>query len=59
MYLEFSKNPVCDRFLKHIILRHLYIHDIGYKERQKRANKLNIPMQVQRSICMASKINQN
>ncbi|MEA5576786.1 hypothetical protein [Anabaena sp. UHCC 0451] len=59
LHLEFSKNPVCDRFLKQIILRHLYMHDIGYKERQKIATKLNISMPVQRSICIASKINPN
>jgi nucleoside phosphorylase len=53
--IEFSKNYICQRFLKEIILRHCYMHDIGYRERQKLAAKLNISMQTQRSITMASK----
>ncbi len=59
LHSEFSKNYVCDRFLKQIILRHFYMHDIGFKDRQKLANKLNIPIQVQRSILIASKTNQD
>ncbi|MEQ8755413.1 MAG: hypothetical protein RID09_18105 [Coleofasciculus sp. G1-WW12-02] len=53
--IEFSKNYICQRFLKEIILRHCYMHDIGFRERQKLADKLNISMQTQRSITMASK----
>lgn len=47
----------CDRqqLLKQIILRHCYMHDIGFRERQKLADKLNIPIQVQRSIIMVSR----
>ncbi|WP_413175011.1 hypothetical protein [Anabaena azotica] len=59
LHSEFSKNPVCDRFLKHIILRHLYMHDIGYRERQKIANMLSIPIQTLRSICISSIIAQD
>lgn len=55
MHVEFSKNPICDRLLKQIILRHCYMHDIGFRERQKLAAKLNIPFQVQRSAMMVSK----
>lgn len=56
---DFSKNPICDRLLKHIVLRHCYMHDIGYKDRQKLATTLNIPIQVQRSILVPSKIRHN
>lgn len=55
LHFEFSKNPICDRLLKEIILRYCYMHDIGYKERQKLADKLNIPMKTQRSILIASR----
>ncbi|MEH2317673.1 STAND family AAA ATPase [Nostoc sp.] len=56
LHSEFSKNPVCDRLLKQIILHHCYMHDIGFKDRQKLANILNIQTQVRRSILIASKI---
>jgi hypothetical protein len=59
LHSQFSKNPVCDRLLKQIILRHCYMHDIGFKHRQKLANILNIPIQVQRSILIVSKTTQD
>ncbi len=59
LHFDFLTNPVCDRLLKQIILRHCYMHDIGFRERQKLANKLNISIQVQRSILMASKTTQD
>ncbi|MEH2408434.1 STAND family AAA ATPase [Nostoc sp.] len=59
LHSEFSKNPVCDRLLKQIILHHCYMHDIGFKDRQKLANILNIQTQVRRSILIASKITQD
>jgi hypothetical protein len=55
LHAEFLANPVCVRLLKYIILRHFYMHDIGFKDRQKLASKLNIPIQDQRSIFIASK----
>ncbi len=55
LHVEFSKNHVCNRLLKEIILRHCYMHDIGFRERQKLANMLNISMSAQRSIMMVSK----
>lgn len=57
LHSDFSKNYICDRLLKEIILRHCYMHDIGFKDRQKIANTLNISMQTQRSIMIVSKIN--
>ncbi len=53
--IEFSKNYICQRFLKEIILRHCYMHDIRFRDRQKLADKLNIAMQTQRSLKIASK----
>jgi hypothetical protein len=55
LYIKLSKNHICDRLLKHIILYHCYMHDIGFKDRQRLANMLNISMQTQLSIAMASK----
>jgi GTPase SAR1 family protein len=55
IHSDFSGNPLCDRLLKQIILRHCYLHDIGFRDRQKLADKLNIPIQRQRSILLASK----
>lgn len=50
---NFSSNPICDRLLKHIVLRHCYMHDIGYKDRQKLAGILNISMQQQQLVNLA------
>jgi len=55
LHTEFSKNYTCDRLLKTIILRHCYRHDIGYKDRQRLANKLNISMRAQRLTAMTFK----
>ena len=54
LHEEFSKNPVCERLLKHIIIRHCYMHDIGYQDRQRIATKLNISIQAQRVITLTS-----
>jgi GTPase SAR1 family protein len=53
LHKEFSSNPICDRLLKHIVLRHCYMHDIGYKDRQKLAGILNISMQQQQLVNLA------
>ena len=55
LHNEFSQNPICDHVLKYVILRHCYMHDIGYKYRQQLASTLDIPMQVQRKLAIASK----
>jgi len=54
LHSEFHKNPICDRFLKHIVVRHFYMHDTNFSERQKIADKLKIPMSVKHSILIAS-----
>jgi hypothetical protein len=55
LHAEFVKNPVCDRLLKHIIIHHCYMHDVRYQDRQRIADKLKIPMVVQRVITLTSK----
>jgi hypothetical protein len=52
-----SKNVVCNRLLRQIVLRHCYFHDVRFKERQKLAEKLSIPINVQRSIMIPPKSN--
>lgn len=59
LHVDFQDNPICDRLLKHIILRHCYMHDIGFKDRQKLGSKLGIPIQLQRSVLVASKQQQH
>ena len=41
---EFMKNPVCERLLKEIVIQHIYMYPVEYKEKQKIAEILNIPM---------------
>ena len=57
LHTEFSKknNPVCDRLLKQIIVRHCYMHDIRFNERQKLGSLLNISTEAQQSIMIAQK----
>jgi len=58
LHIEFSKNPICSRLLKQIVVYHCYMHDTGYKERQTLAAILNISTQVQRSMLIASAKNE-
>jgi hypothetical protein len=53
LHHSFLKNPACESFLKQIVVRHIYTHDIGYKDRQKIAQKLNIPIKLQRSLMLS------
>ena len=55
LHTEFSKNPICVRLLKHVVLHHCYTHDVGFRERQKLASMLNIQIQVQRPILTSKK----
>ncbi|WP_156804855.1 NACHT domain-containing NTPase [Synechococcus sp. PCC 6312] len=57
LHHEFSTNPTCDRLLKYIVLRYCSMHDIRYQDRQRLAEKLKIPMDIQRKIAMTTKNN--
>jgi nucleoside phosphorylase len=46
MYEQFTSNPVCQRLLKQIVIRHCYMHDVDYKERQQISSKLGIQIQL-------------
>jgi nucleoside phosphorylase len=45
MYKQFTGNPVCQRLLKQIVIRHCYMHDVDYRERQQVSSKLGIQIQ--------------
>ncbi len=50
LHKDLEKNRIAQRMLKDIVIRHLYIHSIGYEDRQWISDKLNIPIQAQRAI---------
>lgn len=54
LYKKFAKNPICRRLLKQIVIQYCYLHDINYRERQKLASRLNISLQTQHSMMLAS-----
>lgn len=39
-----SKNPVCDRLLKMIVVHHLYMHEVSYKDRQAVASNFGLEL---------------
>jgi hypothetical protein len=55
LHSDFANNPICDRLLKQIIIHHFYMHDIGYQDRQKLSSKLNISMDLQRTLSLTAK----
>ena len=40
-----SKNPICDRLLKMIVVYHCYMHDVSYKDRQMIASTFGMDPQ--------------
>jgi hypothetical protein len=57
LHNEFSQqnNFICDRLLKHIIVHHCHMHGIPFKDRQRLASLLNIPLGAQQSMMIAQK----
>jgi len=41
---EFNKNPTCARLLKEIVIQHIYMFPVEYKQKQQIAEILNIPV---------------
>lgn len=41
-------NPVCLRILKEMVVQHIYMFPVGYKEKQKLSSLLDIPVRKQR-----------
>lgn len=44
---EFRKNPVCERILKEMFIRHIYMFPVDYKDKQRISQALDIPMDAQ------------
>lgn len=42
---EFKGNAVCDRILKEIVMQHVYMFPVDYKDKQKISSCLNVPME--------------
>ncbi len=55
---EFRSNPVCERILKEIVIQHIYMHHIGYKEKQKLSEILELPITIQRKLEMKKSLEQ-
>lgn len=47
---EFSSNPTCTRILKEIVIQHVYMFPVDYRDRQRIENTLSIPIKGQRLI---------
>lgn len=47
-YSKLKNNPVCLRILKEIVIQHIYMFPVGYKEKQRLASLLNLSVATQR-----------
>ena len=54
---EFKNNFVCERILKEIVMQHIYMHPIEFKEKQRISEILKIPVAGQRLIEMQKRFN--
>ncbi|MBD3669296.1 MAG: toll/interleukin-1 receptor domain-containing protein [Gammaproteobacteria bacterium] len=41
---EFAKNPTCEKILKEFVIQHIYMFPVDYKQKQKVADLLKIPI---------------
>ncbi len=44
---EFNKNPTCERILKEIVIQHIYMFPVKYKQKQQIAEILKLPVKGQ------------
>ena len=44
---EFSDNQFAQRILKDIVIQHLYMHKVDYREKQRLSSILNLPIEGQ------------
>lgn len=51
---RFSQNPLTKLILKQLVINHVYFHPIDYKDKQRIAEKLDIPIAKQRMIRSAA-----
>ena len=45
---EFGSNPTCARILRQIVVQHIYMFPVDYRDKQKLSEVLKLPMQIQR-----------
>lgn len=51
----FSNNVVCQRLMKQLIIQHIYMYPVDFKEKQKIAQLLKIPLKQQRWMELENK----
>lgn len=49
-YLELQGNPIAQRLLQEIVIQHLYLNHVEFRERQWISDKLKLPMASQRLL---------
>ena len=54
---DFNTNPACTRMLKEIVVQHVYMFPVDYKDRQRIESTLDIPIKGQRLISQQKKMN--
>lgn len=50
LYHELDGNPIARRLLQEIVIQHLYLNHVDYKDRQWISSKISLPMDTQRLI---------
>ncbi len=50
VYLEFSGNPIAQRLLQELVIQHLYMNEVEYRDRQWISSKLKLPVRTQRLL---------
>lgn len=53
---DFTSNPTCTRILKEIVIQHVYMFPVDYKEKQKIESTMGIPIKGQRLIAQQKKL---
>ncbi len=55
--IEFKKNVICNRILQEILIQHIYMHPVSYKEKQMIAQMFDIPLAAQQVLIHQKKLN--
>ena len=53
---EFRSNPTCRRILKEIVVQHIYMFPVDYRDKQRLSETLRLPMQTQRLMDKQEKV---
>jgi hypothetical protein len=52
---KLDNNPMARRVLKHLLVEHVYLHDVPVRDKQWISDKLGLPMKTQRLVDARSK----